>query len=289
MENIFEECYCGNMKGNSKAARRAARASLKEALFDASCGLAANLIDLSLIMFTFGVELSSPGQGCAHVYRSGSRAVDKVEDLLIDKATIKRAVYKATHRKYISRSKRKDRVFWEITEAGRARLRGILPRYRSKRPWDGHLYLITYDIAEERRRDRDVLREYIRKIGGGMLQISVWLTPFNPTGTLKQFIKKRNLEGTVIVSDIGKDGSVGSENLDDLIERVYELDILNAKYDSFVEEVKKGRISGHHIPLRYLAILDEDPQLPYELLPFDWLGDKAYKIYSEYFLHKTSK
>ncbi|MBI3955532.1 hypothetical protein HY338_03740, partial [Candidatus Gottesmanbacteria bacterium] len=172
------------------------------------------------------------------------------------------------------------KVWPQITAAGRKRLKNMLPFYDKKIIWDGKIYLMTYDIPEIRKKDRELLRHFAKKLGMGMLQESVWITPYNPREVLTDFIKERNLKGAIIVSDIGKDGAVGDEDLKSLLARVYKLEELNERYLGFISDVKAKKLND---PVRqqftFLSILGCDPQLPWDLLPADWHGYEAYKVY----------
>lgn len=251
---------------------------IKEKIYDSSCGVLATLIDLVLFSIFYAGEISTAGRSSPKIRRAADDALEGVLGLGIDKETIKRAIWKATHRHLIRRPKRGEK-FWQITKEGKERLQSIIPQYDEKRVWDGHFYLVTYDIIEKRRKERDILRQFLKKIGCGMLQASVWLTPYNPKGVLKEFIEKRKLSGAVIVSDVGKDGSVGEEDLDDLINRVYKLDTLNERYSEFIFLVRKGKLDKTQIAFKFLSVLVDDPQLPFDLLPYNWPGHKAYRLY----------
>lgn len=257
------------------------REEIREKVYDFSCGVVATLIDLVIFSIFYGAEISTAGHSSPKIRQAADDALEGVISLGIDKETIKRAIWKATHRHLIRRPKKGEK-FWQITKEGKRRLQNVISKYDEKRIWDDHLYLVTYDIIEKRRKERDILRQFLKKIGCGMLQTSVWLTPYNPRGVLKEFIEERKLSGAVIVSDIGKDGSVGEEDLDDLINRVYKLDQLNERYNEFIYEVRKGRLDKTQIAFKFLSILSNDPQLPFDLLPYNWLGNKAYKLFKRH-------
>jgi len=108
-----------------------------------------------------------------------------------------------------------------------------------------------------------------------MLQESVWVTPYNPIDTLRSFIDKEGLTGTVIVSALGKDSSIGEEDLVSLLVRIYGLKTLNIRYTTWVGVYRKNDIDQGGL-IAYLSILKDDPQLPFELLPSWWKGDEAY-------------
>ena len=143
---------------------------------------------------------------------------------------------------------------------------------------DGRIYLVTYDLPVQKNNLRNELRDFLKTIGCGLLQESVWLTPYNPTKLLEAFTRKNNLAGDLIlVSSLGKDGTVGGMDLPDLLEKVYHLSEVNENYRNFLESPMLE--SKDKIVFKYLSILRGDPQLPFKLLPEDWLGEKAYRLF----------
>lgn len=128
-----------------------------------------------------------------------------------------------------------------------------------------------------------MLRDYIKTIGCGMLQESVWLTSYNPKTLIEDFIKRLGMEeNLIIISSIGKDGTVGEMNIKDLIERVFKLEDLNEDYYDFISWVRSEKPEKSHVVSRYLLILKNDPQVPFKLLPDDWVGKEAYELFQSY-------
>ena len=80
----------------------------------------------------------------------------------------------------ISKNKTYSKLAVIITQKGKELFRFIVPMYQQNRPWDGYLYLISYDIPEKRHQSRNLLREYLKRHGCALLQESLWLTPYNP-------------------------------------------------------------------------------------------------------------
>ncbi|PIP51850.1 hypothetical protein COX59_01400 [Candidatus Beckwithbacteria bacterium CG_4_10_14_0_2_um_filter_47_25] len=165
----------------------------------------------------------------------------------------------------------------QITDQGRKRIASILPNYLESRPWDKHLYLISYDIPELKKVERNRLRRLLKTVGCGLLQESVWLTPYNPKIILEEFVAKNDLIGLVLVSDLGKNGSIGEEDNRGLVARVYQLDELNRRYWEFLDRWKGKELQSETVP-HFFSILQDDPQLPFDLLPDDWLGEQAWEL-----------
>lgn len=169
-----------------------------------------------------------------------------------------------------------------ITEIGLKKLSSTIPIYDEKRPWDGKIYLVTYDLPVERNKERNTLRYFLRKIGCGMLQYSVWITPYNPTDILRKFFEEKGLNELVIISSIGRDGTIGNMSLQELVEKVYHLDKINERYREFMDEVGSKKNTRGQLIFHFLLILNDDPQLPFALLPENWLGDKAYGLFRKF-------
>lgn len=110
---------------------------------------------------------------------------------------------------------------YRLTPAGRKRLKELLPSYKKSGPWDGRLWLVVYDIPEEPTRKRDKFREFLTEIGCRMVQESVWLSVKDPRRWLRIKIDSLRIQGKVIVSCLGKDGSFGDEDVVEMISRVF--------------------------------------------------------------------
>lgn len=253
----------------------------KRAALRASEGLLSTVTDLIL----FQVYFISASVGKTHTSRGVYQTLGEASDVLeeINFKTFQQAFNRLRRKGLIETVKEQAYFKPQITADGQKRLGEIIPTYKIKRIWDNRIYLITYDVAEERRSDRDILREMLKRIGCAYLQNSVWLTPYNPRGVLESFVEEHNLHGSIIVSDTGTNGAVGGESIKGLITRVYNLDNLNKDYSVFLKEFSGSRKNApkESIAFHYLSLLSRDPQLPFELLPSAWLGDEAYALYDE--------
>lgn len=170
-----------------------------------------------------------------------------------------------------------------LTAEGEKRLKTILPEYKRPKPWDGKLWLITYDIPNDKKRTRDKFRKWLVEIGCRMIQESVWLSIKDPAEWIKSFVSKSK-KRSIIISCLGKDGSVGGETLPELLDRVFGLAKLNKEYIKWIESSDKyvddeERKLG--LACRYLYLLQQDPMFPKELLPKDWAGDKAMDLFDK--------
>ncbi|KKS80093.1 MAG: hypothetical protein UV54_C0016G0008 [Candidatus Beckwithbacteria bacterium GW2011_GWA2_43_10] len=251
------------------------KSGIKKIILKLSEGLLATVTDLLLLQFFLIGSSLGKGKTSRGAYLVIQEAAKNWEE--INYRTLKQAFF-YLKRKGLIRSLLEP----SITALGRKRLKKLMPQYQSNRPWDGVIYLITYDIPETKKIFRDKLRLILNRIGAGYLQGSVWITPYNPQQILKEFSHLFGFEGEIIVSCIGKDGYIGNESLNELLNRVYRLEEINNQYGKFLDKYRKlslPSVDKWKAAAMYLSILKQDPQLPDDLLPDNWRGNKAYQVY----------
>jgi DNA-binding transcriptional regulator PaaX len=246
---------------------------LREAVEDLSYGLLSTSINLSLSLIHFSTLAFSGRKSPATIWKAAEEASNLTG---INKSSLKHSFWKAKHKGLLKRKRKHGKEIWTLTRLGRKRLTSELPIYQKQRPWNGRLYLITYDIPEEMHYQRNSLRKQLKKLGAGMFQHSVYIMFWDPTKVLRTLIKQQSLKGQVIVSDTGTDGSIGEIDIDELIWKVFKLEELNTRYEKFLTLVKEKTLNTTKLAFHYLTILKNDPQLPFELLGPNWLGTKAY-------------
>lgn len=255
---------------------------MKRSLLAITDGVLGTVADLTLLLLFSLVSSAKPGRATMYDALFNDEAVRWHDE--INYQTIKSAVYKLTTKGFLKRLQKQNTLDLAITSQGKQRLAQLIPTYSVNRPWDGHLYLISYDIPASRNSARNLLREHIRKTGGALLQDSLWINPYNPSELLSDFAKRHHIPGTVLISKIGKDGAIGEEQMEDLLRRVYRLDALSDRYETFIEKFSSTKTySPLEVFVAYTAILKDDPQLPFPLLPRDFPGEKAYKLFSTRF------
>jgi len=231
------------------------------------------------LLFQVGLVGGSIGQ--THTARGAYKSLIEADEFLqgVNHETL-RSAWQYLKRQGLVQTIKRD-VFYEpiVTSAAKKRLKSLVPTYRKHRPWDKRIYIITYDIPEERSGSRDLLREQLKILGAASLQLSVWICPYNLESVLDDFVEKNNIGGTIIISDTGTDGGIGGTSIENLVVEVYNLESLNEKYREFLEMVKKKEASKAFLATLYLSVLKDDPQLPFKLLPYWWLGDDAHRAY----------
>lgn len=237
--------------------------------------------DLVLAELFFGLSVATGGYNSRNVWQAASQAQEIFA--LAPYSSFRNALSVLRRQGLINSLKTKVSKPL-ITQKGRERLERIFPVYEKDRPWDQKIYLITYDVPEKKKRERDLLRQELKDLGCAYLQHSVWLIPYNPGEILEEFVGEYRLSGRIIVSDTGTNGSIGSKSLPETLWELYHLDDLNQRYQDFLtryQNLKQEKINLTQFAFEYFSILRDDPQLPFALLPPDWLGDEAYHLHQK--------
>lgn len=224
--------------------------------------------------------LSTTGR---HTYYEMDQAMREAQRQLddVNYKTIKSAIYRLIKSQHIQHISKKSTLEISITAEGKKRISELIPKYRKYRPWDGFMYLVSYDIPNQSNYKRDLLRSYLKRIGCALLQESLWVTPYNPTQIVSEFTEENHIKGMILVSKLGSDGSIGNETRAELIYRIYNYSKLQKCYQKFIEQVQSHKnVKNINLFWEYLSILRDDPQLPFELEPKGFLGKKANILYN---------
>lgn len=162
-----------------------------------------------------------------------------------------------------------------LTDLGKNYLNSIISDYLEDRPWEGRLYLVTYDVPRTNNRERNALREFLKQLGAGLLQHSVWVLPSNPQSQIEQFKNLNKIDNSLIViSSFGTEGGVMGKTLSEVAAETFNISSVNEAYQKFLTKhtlpCARERLIFH-----YLYALKRDPQLPFSLYPSDWQGQIA--------------
>lgn len=179
----------------------------------------------------------------------------------------------------IERIEKDGRPCFRVTPRGFRSLQEIIPLERLRKKWDGYFRVAVFDIEEKQRGDREFIRGKLKELGFAMLQESVWVSPFAVEAALTSYLEQFRIGGEVLVLC----GAILSGNLRKLAERVWKLDKLAGEYLDLMEDwedlEKKNRGGAAKWELKYLDLLARDPLLPAALLPKDWIGEEAKRVY----------
>ncbi len=228
-----------------------------------------------------------------------SEAIDEVVDIVVDPYDIsgyqkhqrERAANLASRLKKVGDIERiindKGETYFRFTDKGKTRLIDEIPLLRFQRkPWDGKWRQVVFDIPEEMKVKREILREKLLKLGFGMLQRSVYITPFNIAEQVSDFLEENDLDEYAIVFEMER---LTGESEKELARVVWKLDNLHFRYLDFVMKWEKLLEDPNKLTLKkfrkcqdeYYSLLLDDPGLPRELMPDDWLSSQANNVFKK--------
>lgn len=146
-----------------------------------------------------------------------------------------------------------------------------------KKKWDGTWTIITYDLPNTRKADRDNFRDKIKELGFGSPQESFYVSPLSLGKPLSQLINGEKLNDFVWVARA--EGILGLTNRD-VAEKSWNLKQLSYLYCKLLEVLPQvNKLNSKKIndewQMHFLSLDNVDPYLPNELLPNDWPGESC--------------
>lgn len=165
-----------------------------------------------------------------------------------------------------------------LTLAGEEKLHKTLSPYQPLTRWNGNWTFVAFDIQEKMRSKRSVLRAYLQKWKFGKLQNSVWVSVRDATQELTAFCKIYHIFPPHVL--FWKAKNVGMDPKE-AAEYIWNLEKLDQRYGEYTKKYQKG-IDAFAGIFAFLAIAQDDPQLPPELLPPHWNGEEAFCLYQEF-------
>lgn len=161
----------------------------------------------------------------ANVYRIPIKYYEKFRDK--DKEYFHHEMYRLKKAKFIRKYFDGKEYFLELTNKGKKQIKQYLTEdLEIKKPvkWDKKWRLVIYDIADDKKDRREILREKLERLGFIKLQESVYVFPFDCLNEINLLKKMYFLDKNVqyIVAE-----RIESEI--DLLSKFYDQETLNKK------------------------------------------------------------
>jgi phenylacetic acid degradation operon negative regulatory protein len=164
--------------------------------------------------------------------------------------------------------------------------------------WDGRWHLLTYSIPETKRQLRRKLRRRLLWLGFGTLNQATWISPRDLRAEVEQIADTLKLHPYIEFFTAKHRGFTSNK---EIVSRCWDLDQLNhyyaeliKRYGPFFEEYQarlkdRERLEPQECFIQRFMLIHEyrsspyvDPNLPLELLPNDWLGERAAQLFHQY-------
>ena len=159
--------------------------------------------------------------------------------------------------------------------------------------WNHIWYVLVYDVPEAQRQYRDGLRTFLSRMRMGCLQRSVWVTPRDIRPEYDDLIKATDVNQ---YSFLFHSETVLGRDAQDIVtsawnfERLYEIQKWFCEvWTENMDTLKSSKPSRQTLATiareemsAYASAMAEDPLLPYELWPSEYLGAQVYNLHVDF-------
>jgi phenylacetic acid degradation operon negative regulatory protein len=216
--------------------------------------------------------------------------VEVLDSLGVEEKSARQALARTAADDWLASERVGRSVRWSLTASGRRLLtEGAERIYAFGTPpstWDGRWLLLYVSVPESKRRLRHKLRTRLTWAGFGSPGPGMWISP-RPD---------REEEVRAVVGGLGLDdgamsftarfAAIGSQP--EMVRRAWDLDAVAERYAGFVGVFGDlDPVGDHETMLAQTRLVHEwrrfpflDPRLPAELLPADWIGDRARELFA---------
>lgn len=214
--------------------------------------------------------------------------------------SVRAAISRMNKQGWVQAEKIGNKSFYSLTDRGIKRIEEAAKRIFKLKPdeWDGKWRILLYNIPEEIRNLRDELRKELVWSGFGTMSNSCWISANIQESQVYDLIAKYEINEYIDFFIANYDGPHENQRL---VEKSWNLDEINEKYQEFISEysqkyiidrnkINKGQMTDAEcfverskLVHEYRKFLFVDPGLPEELLPKKWLGSHAAVLFSDYY------
>ena len=245
--------------------------------------------------------------GRAHPVWTGS-LITLLGELGLSPMAVRTVLSRMVRKGWLTVERHGTRSYHGLTKKGHTLLQEGRERiYHPRRDetWDSSWTLISYTIPEQRRPTRDQLRVRLQWLGCGALSSGLWITPHDVRREVEEIAAALRITRHV---EVFRAAHVGFSSLEQLVAQCWDLAAINRRYAAFIARwhpdftrCRSCGLTGVQGPvhgacaapaecfLRRFLLVHEyrvfplgDPYLPRPLLPADWRGDEAARLFETY-------
>lgn len=203
---------------------------------------------------------------------------------------VRQALTRSAAAGWVTPERNGRRVRWRITDEGRRMLRSGKARIFATAPsrdWNGDWLVLLTSVPETNRRLRHRLRTSLSWAGFGSPAPGVWISPNAPgreADELRPMLRGfgDQLQSTLLLARFDDPAE-----RDRLIAQAWDIAALDEKYRAFIERFSAAEpyeqgdtlAQQLHMMYEWRRLLLLDPGLPASLLPRDWSGEHARRLF----------
>lgn len=215
----------------------------------------------------------------------------------VSESAMRQALSRTVRQGWIQSRRVGGRSHYSLTANGQKRIQVASRRvyHPEVRGWDGFWRVLSYSVPEDLRERRDDLRRELVWTGFGALAPGLWISPNPLEEAALDLIRRYDLAP---YTHLFRATHVGSQSVQELVAACWDLEGIATHYRAFIEEwLPRLQAQADRVELddvgcyverislvhEYRKFLFVDPVLPAELLPSEWLGDDARRLFQMYY------
>lgn len=181
--------------------------------------------------------------------------------------------------------KKQDDDYYQITSKGEKEFDKILRPLRATGTWDGRWRLVIFDIPENKRDVRDRLRRSLNRLGLGILQASVWISPNDIKKEVEEIGQRLKIQESLRFFEVSRNKSLDrtiiekSWNLPEIVDAYKKLNLEVGRVLRSIDKTSKPNFAIKKLIFEYALILQKDPILPWEFRQKDEIRKTAHENY----------
>ncbi len=188
----------------------------------------------------------------------------------------------------VRKEKRERKIFLRLTDQGKLLLKQHRACRRESFPaWDHRWRVVIFDVPEKRGDIRLYLRSFLKTLGFGKVQKSVWISPHDFEKQVREFSRKLDISPCIFQLTVERFSGLNER---ELARSFWDIRGLHDRYQALIQlysrEMERMPAAAedtlilrtriiNNLMWDYQTILAQDPQLPSALLPADWIGFAA--------------
>jgi phenylacetic acid degradation operon negative regulatory protein len=220
-----------------------------------------------------------------------STLVDALAMFDVEEKSARQALARIAAEGWLSSERVGRRVRWELTPPGRRLLTEGAERIygfgSGQHQWDGRWLVVMVSIPEAKRELRHRLRTQLNWAGFGSPASGVWVSPHVEAEAEAKSILEGLSLGEEAMSFVATYGALG--HVQRMVTAAWDLQHIAARYEHFIDQFSGLTPRTPDAVLRTQTRLVHewrrfpflDPQLPRELLPAKWSGERATKLFND--------
>ena len=217
-----------------------------------------------------------------------------LEPLGVNQRLVRTSIFRLTRDNWLTACRQGRRSFYRLTESGRRQFEDADARIylTPAQQWDGNWQMVILTTARLPGDQREAVRRELVWQGFGQISVDVFAHPVAPLARVQKMLAEKSLENCAVLmrARVCGEAPFNTRAITELVRTCCDLNRIEAHYNAFIarfaalaDALEDGRLPDPPacFLLRtllidgYRRILLQDPQLPAELLPSAWSGDRA--------------